>query len=297
MPYDTSQCRTECKCVWTIVTPCCLRKRLHLSLGIQCFSLHVFHLSISESADVEFMNTLGPLELQQGLCVFLAWNIFYLDCFGKKFASSYLYNNESCFDMKPACSSSHNLRYHSGIMLWGPFSACVLNTAQVLQESANHDLNKVSTKQSFRVQGIFLSVLVRLCSGWPRSQAGMHRHLETCMCVTCWYKGELHWFFDWQLMELTRGSRVLVLCAQWLSFYLMPAGSLPDKFHSHDCKLHLHSWNIYLLRISAYLMFCPNTQEVPVHGNPHYPHKRKLSVVVRTVRRPHYAGYFYINLT
>lgn len=94
--------------VSTIVPPHCLRKRLHLSLRRQRFSLHVFHLSLSESADAEFMNT--PLEPHQGLCIFLAWNIFYLFCLWKKFASSYLCNNASCFDIKPASSSSHILK-------------------------------------------------------------------------------------------------------------------------------------------------------------------------------------------
>lgn len=94
--------------VWTIVPPYCLRKCLHLSLRRQRFSLHGFHLSLSESEDAEFVN--APLEPHQGLCIFLAWNIFYLLCLWKKFASSYLCNNASCFDIKPASSSSHILK-------------------------------------------------------------------------------------------------------------------------------------------------------------------------------------------
>lgn len=94
---------------WTIVPPYCLRKRLRLSLRRQHFSLHGFHLSLSEAADAEFVNT--PTGATAGLqCIFLAWNIFYLLCLWKKYASFYLCNNTSCFDIKPARSSSHILK-------------------------------------------------------------------------------------------------------------------------------------------------------------------------------------------
>lgn len=172
--YGISQCRTECKCCVNH-RPTILFKEAFTPVTLDAA---LFHLSLSESAGAEFLNT--PLEPHQGLCIFLAWNIFYLLCLWKKFASSDLCNNASCFDMKPASSFlSHPQRHRSGIMLWESFSTW---TAQVLQESADHDANKVYTQRSFSVEGLFLSISVRLCPVWPMRQAGVHRCLETCIC-------------------------------------------------------------------------------------------------------------------